>query len=790
MSRDRYSMESQPHPNTSSSAHSPQRHRNSIDSLKRSSEMADIEAAEDIEAPRRIKLPSFSDLQQHISRLEVEEWAPTSGGPSRSSGVASNVTGPSASDHPGVSQSFSRRTSQYFSRSPSQSDQSQGTFQPSSHISRMARPGVGVAAGGADYDFEDASAPKRRRPTMTSIHDLTQSTDSRSQYHALPAATASSAAMSGAHSSSSFSSRRVSDYYFEAGPPHPQAPFRPAASLSNMKRKYSYDAIARPPSECFPTFVSAGMTASSSSRRQSPNPSPPLGSYDEPSRRITTSRYSDVRTTSSNSSNHVSTATTSPPSSYSGHFEPLSLGAGQGGAAGGGGRPSKYAAESSSPMLTSSFYPTREALHQYGPGPGPRPTAGMEHPTPPLPDGGFGVVGGSEGHPQQQQHARSVDSHSFSTSSSARMTPPSQAERVGYASPYSPETRRASQFEQPQGLPGSAYPPVIAPSYEAEQRGWSSSADRTGGAGGYAYHSGIAEPLPSMRHSDSTGAMQQHPASVSPQSSGSSANVGAGSRGGGMNAGGSAMGTHQYHHHPQSRHSHHEVGLGPAGLPVGLTHASPTPLMAAPPPSSTASASLAHEGHAHAHHLASTSSENLYADAEGPRRGNYPRHVTEHLKQWLFSHREHPYPTDHEKRELAHHTSLTMTQLNNWLINARRRLLRDQGNGELQPSIGHQGQQTMAYLPPPSTSTPQSSQHSAQQQQQQQYDLHLQHSQPLQSPPLHESAPRQHRLQQQQQHDYDAHAHSQHHHQQQQQHHQHRRLEGAVAGVVASQESE
>ncbi|KAI9014505.1 Homeodomain-like protein [Phycomyces nitens] len=57
------------------------------------------------------------------------------------------------------------------------------------------------------------------------------------------------------------------------------------------------------------------------------------------------------------------------------------------------------------------------------------------------------------------------------------------------------------------------------------------------------------------------------------------------------------------------------------------------------------------------------------------RRGNLPKEVTEFLKTWLVRHKKHPYPTEKEKLELAYRTGLTVNQISNWFINARRRIL-------------------------------------------------------------------------------------------------------------------
>ncbi|KAI5286361.1 hypothetical protein KEM54_006852 [Ascosphaera aggregata] len=58
-------------------------------------------------------------------------------------------------------------------------------------------------------------------------------------------------------------------------------------------------------------------------------------------------------------------------------------------------------------------------------------------------------------------------------------------------------------------------------------------------------------------------------------------------------------------------------------------------------------------------------------DANGPSR--FSKKTKRILNNWLAEHAAHPYATDVEKTRLKVMTGLTMTQISNWLANARRR---------------------------------------------------------------------------------------------------------------------
>eukprot|EP00179_Madagascaria_erythrocladioides_P008073 CAMPEP_0198324206 /NCGR_PEP_ID=MMETSP1450-20131203/12280_1 /TAXON_ID=753684 ORGANISM="Madagascaria erythrocladiodes, Strain CCMP3234" /NCGR_SAMPLE_ID=MMETSP1450 /ASSEMBLY_ACC=CAM_ASM_001115 /LENGTH=337 /DNA_ID=CAMNT_0044027987 /DNA_START=173 /DNA_END=1186 /DNA_ORIENTATION=+ len=57
-----------------------------------------------------------------------------------------------------------------------------------------------------------------------------------------------------------------------------------------------------------------------------------------------------------------------------------------------------------------------------------------------------------------------------------------------------------------------------------------------------------------------------------------------------------------------------------------------------------------------------------------PRRNSLSTRANNTLRLWLFTNFLNPYPTEEEKATLCEQTGLTMTQINNWFINARVRL--------------------------------------------------------------------------------------------------------------------
>ncbi|KAF5318255.1 hypothetical protein D9611_014686 [Ephemerocybe angulata] len=89
--------------------------------------------------------------------------------------------------------------------------------------------------------------------------------------------------------------------------------------------------------------------------------------------------------------------------------------------------------------------------------------------------------------------------------------------------------------------------------------------------------------------------------------------------------------------------------------------------------------------------------QSTLVDRPQRKRGKLPKETTDYLKAWLHRHSDHPYPSEEEKKQLCHATGLSMSQVSNWMINARRRILAPAHRAASGPT-------TTAPFPPPGRS--------------------------------------------------------------------------------------
>ncbi|CAD6890936.1 unnamed protein product [Tilletia controversa] len=585
-----------------------------------------------------IKLPSLSDLA-----LGAGQWAASSRSKRPTLGSAALLPSFAGTRR----QSSSQHTAAQFptrSASDSKNMYAVNANHASSAISRMVRNDPV-----ADYEENDAGPSKRRRsPTSYYEDHPMDSSSARTAHDTTPAVLHSGTPSVLERSGWSYGSSESYDWRGNSS----RQTLRTSPSINQMKRKFSQGDMSKSSEGNRSTLASGLPSTSSSFSRILAMGSPPLGTFPDESRRIP-SRYSDVRTTSAiNSSSTSGSRRASPGTSQPfSRYEPLSL----------GGCPGQRHPSQTSPVLIQSHRSSNEANQSY------------------------------------QQPLRAFSGHSSEAQQQLSPSTSRDGSDLAYhrhSSDYREERQYSSSSKSSATSPASlASPRVDCDSFLVNR---SDSID----SGIVSRMSGLAHDEAERRgyhaHEAVTDTLAYHHRRMHTSTEPSSTALGSWPPLTML-----PLASTSYYHTsgaaPQSTlHSQTSPNFGPT---------SATPM----PPLSSPTALVLSTGHAEvesdhnqmyknssssgSHHSTNTSPQANQTDPDsdgGPRRGNFPRPVTEYLRQWLFNHRDHPYPSDQEKREMTQITKLDLRQLNNWFINARRRVLRH-GDAQREQLSGHQG---------------------------------------------------------------------------------------------------
>ncbi|KAE8268230.1 hypothetical protein A4X09_0g4114 [Tilletia walkeri] len=582
-----------------------------------------------------VTLPSCSDLA-----LGAEQWVAS--GSSRHSSQGHSALLPSivsAADHsPPFYQSSNRRPSSHFlTRSPSDPENSYAGHaqHASSTISRMVRTNTVP-----EYEEDDNVPSKRRRSSRESMRDSMADSFSTRTASNFPAAVVRDESSSAPERSAW--NHRTSDG-FDWRSSSSRSYLRVSPNTSQMQRRFSREDTSRYSEGFRPMLPSNTLFPSGLPTKHSP----PSGAFADESRRIT-GKYSDLRTTSNSHSNNNSSgdsrrASPDAPQPFN-RYEPLSL----------SGCPAQRYSGRTSPAAAQAYRSSEAADRQQ-----PRSTGGhsSEHHAHISPSTSRA---GSDRDYDQRSPGYHEQHHFPSSSASGATSPPSLPSPHGDPSSFS--RYRSGSMDSGRQLSSLFVSHLSGLAHDEGGRRIRHVYDPPADASvNHASHEQYQQQQvrPSTNHSSNAHRSWSYVNALPAASASYHNNSGPTSN--------SAF---------RSQESSNPV-MSSARILTHLTypdHAAPHAQEPHGMSNSSSKGSIGTNDDSQANQL----EPDLDSDnGTVPRRGNFPRQVTEYLRQWLFTHRDHPYPSDQEKRDMAQYTNLDLRQLNNWFINARRRVLRN-----------------------------------------------------------------------------------------------------------------